>query len=82
MMLKARFVAPVTSPVIENGAIIVHGGLITAVGAARDLSDESVVDYGEAILCPGFVSARCMQMRTPSSFAFFAHAISASGSTV
>ncbi len=57
MMLKARFVAPVTSPVIENGAVIVHGGRIASVGAARGLFDESVVDYGEAILCPGFVNA-------------------------
>lgn len=57
MMLKARFVAPVGSPVIENGAVIFHAGRINAVKPARGLSDESVIDFGEAIIAPGFVNA-------------------------
>ena len=57
MMLKSRFVVPVNSPVIEDGAVIVHDGRIIAVGPADELNDESVIDYGDAAICPGFVNA-------------------------
>ena len=57
MMLKSRFVVPVDSPVIENGAVVVRNGRIIAVGPARQLADESVIDYGDAVICPGFVNA-------------------------
>lgn len=57
MILKARFVAPVDQPVIENGAVVTRDGLIIEVGRARDLADRTAVDFGDAAICPGFVNA-------------------------
>lgn len=57
MMLKARFVVPVDAPVIENGAVVVEGDRIAAVGAARELHSPPVTDYGDCVICPGFVNA-------------------------
>ncbi len=57
MLLKSRYVVPVDAPVIENGAVAIRDGRITAVGPARELTDEAVIDYGDAVICPGFVNA-------------------------
>lgn len=57
MILTARFVAPIDQPVIENGAVVIHDGLIGRVGRARELADRTAVDYGDAVICPGFVNA-------------------------
>ncbi len=57
MILKARFVAPVDQPVIENGAVVTRDGIIVDVGPARDLADRTAVDFGDAVICPGFVNA-------------------------
>ena len=57
MMLKSRFVVPVDSPVIEDGAVLVRDGRIIAVGPAGEPGNESVIDYGDAVICPGFVNA-------------------------
>ncbi len=58
MILKARFVIPVDGPVIENGAIAIEEGRITAVGRAREISsDPPTIDYEDAVICPGFVNA-------------------------
>ncbi|UCE60628.1 MAG: amidohydrolase family protein [Phycisphaerales bacterium] len=57
MMLKSRFVVPVDAPVIKNGAVVVEEGRISAVGPARDLPHGGVADYGDAVICPGFVNA-------------------------
>ena len=56
MKLTSRFVVPVDAPVIKDGAVIVRAGLIAALGPARDLADESMIDYGNAVICPGFVN--------------------------
>ncbi|MEK6799743.1 MAG: amidohydrolase family protein [Planctomycetota bacterium] len=60
MILVARYVVPVSSPVIENGAVEILQGRITAVGRRADLTrraDEQVTDYGDAVICPGLVNA-------------------------
>jgi len=57
MMLKGRFVVPVDGPVIENGAVILRNGRIEAVGPATSLYDKPVIDYGDGVICPGFVNA-------------------------
>ena len=59
MLLLARYVLPVSGPHIEDGAVLVRGSEIAAVGTrsdlVRDYPAEEVVDYGLAALMPGFV---------------------------
>ncbi|MDO8629736.1 MAG: amidohydrolase family protein, partial [Phycisphaerales bacterium] len=57
MILKARFVAPVDSPIIENGAVVIEDSRITAVGPAHELPAGKTADYGEAVIFPGLVNA-------------------------
>jgi cytosine/adenosine deaminase-related metal-dependent hydrolase len=63
MILRARTILPITAPPIENGAIVVSGNQIRAVGKLPDLkscfSDEEIFDFGEVVLLPGFVNAHC-----------------------
>src|SRR5262245_40606068 len=63
MLLRARLVLPVTQPPLENGAVEIRSGLITAVGRWEDLRSRAtpaeVVDLGETILLPGLVNAHC-----------------------
>lgn len=59
MLLLARYVLPVSGPHIEDGAVLVRGTDIAAVGSRSELvsayPDEEIVDYGLAALMPGFV---------------------------
>jgi 5-methylthioadenosine/S-adenosylhomocysteine deaminase len=59
MLLLARYVLPVDAPHIEDGAVLVRGTEIAAVGARdallKEYPDEEVVDYGLAALMPGFI---------------------------
>lgn len=62
MIFRARFVVPVDGPPIENGAIAVEAGRITAVGRMSDVqkvtaSGHEVRDFGDAVILPGFVNA-------------------------
>ena len=58
MIVKARFVIPVDRPVIDNGAVAFEDGRIIAVGQAGEMPDSPpFVDYGDAVICPGFVNA-------------------------
>jgi cytosine/adenosine deaminase-related metal-dependent hydrolase len=62
VILRARTILPVSQPPIENGAIVIAGNKIRAVGAWPDLKpevDEKVLDLGEVILLPGLVNAHC-----------------------
>lgn len=59
MLLAARYVLPVTGPPIEDGAVLVRGDEIVAVGPRaeleRDAPGEEMRDFGLAALMPGFV---------------------------
>ena len=59
MLLTARYVLPVSAPHIEDGAVLVRGDRIEAVGKRADLiaahPEEPVRDFGLAVLMPGFI---------------------------
>ncbi len=56
--LRARWVVPVEGPAIENGAVRIERGLITAVGRAGAVSGSGrVEDLGDVMVVPGFVNA-------------------------
>ena len=57
---RARWVAPITSPPIEDGWVDVGGGLILAVGAAGDVRGDHAgreIDLGSVCVLPGLVNA-------------------------
>lgn len=60
-ILTAAWVAPMSSPIIRDGAIAMRDGRIAGVGTARDLRsahpDAQVIDTGSSILLPGLVNA-------------------------
>lgn len=59
MILRARYVAPVDGPVIEDGFVAAEGGRIVEVGPwkkPRTTTGETL-DYGDAVITPGFVNA-------------------------
>ncbi len=61
-LIRARVVAPVTRPPLENGAVVVRGGRVRAVGHFAELGSRPAsrtVDLGEVILLPGLVNAHC-----------------------
>jgi 5-methylthioadenosine/S-adenosylhomocysteine deaminase len=59
MLLLARYVLPVAGPHIEDGAVLVRGDSIEAVGTRDELlaanPAEEVRDFGLAAIIPGFV---------------------------
>jgi 5-methylthioadenosine/S-adenosylhomocysteine deaminase len=59
MLLAARYVLPISSPAIDDGAVLVRGEDIVDVGTRDELSsrypDEEVRDFGRAVILPGFV---------------------------
>jgi cytosine/adenosine deaminase-related metal-dependent hydrolase len=62
LLLRARLVLPISRPPIPNGAVVVEGRRIAAVGSWRNLAGESrgkVMDLGESILLPGLVNSHC-----------------------
>jgi cytosine/adenosine deaminase-related metal-dependent hydrolase len=58
---SARWVLPIISPVIENGAVAFEGSGIIAVGPSREIVSRfpasRIEDFGQAALLPGFVNA-------------------------
>jgi cytosine/adenosine deaminase-related metal-dependent hydrolase len=59
LRISARWVLPVTSAPIENGAVLITAdGRIAAVGPADQVPGDSVghLDLGEAVLLPGLVN--------------------------
>lgn len=60
MIYAADIILPITSAPVENGAILVKGGRIAAVGARDPIcaqhAGEEVTDFGNAILMPGLVN--------------------------
>jgi len=66
MILRARTVLPITAPPIENGAVVVSGNKISAVGSWKEISAVAltspraeIIDLGETVLLPGLVNAHC-----------------------
>lgn len=63
MLLRARHVVTMDGPPLSDGAVLVRGNLVAAVGAWTDLrrehSGEEVIDLGETTLLPGFINAHC-----------------------
>jgi 5-methylthioadenosine/S-adenosylhomocysteine deaminase len=59
MLLCAKYVLPVSGPHLEDGAVLVRGDRIVAVGPRAELAaahtGEEVRDFGLAVLMPGFV---------------------------
>jgi 5-methylthioadenosine/S-adenosylhomocysteine deaminase len=57
---SARWVLPVTSEPIEEGAVAVDGARIVGVGARAEVSERfpsaGVEELGEAVIAPGFVN--------------------------
>src|ERR1700737_3540627 len=61
VIYAARWVLPIISPLIEEGAVGIDSSTIVAVGPRRDLlakfPEARVTDFGEAAILPGFVNA-------------------------
>ena len=59
-VLTARYVLPITSAPIFDGAVAIEGETIAAVGARNDLTsrfpDAAYEDFGEAAIMPGLVN--------------------------
>ncbi|MCX6926927.1 MAG: amidohydrolase family protein [Verrucomicrobia bacterium] len=62
LLLRAQVVLPVSQPPIPDGAVLISGRRIAAVGRWRDLSSRSLkhtLDLGYRVLMPGLVNAHC-----------------------
>ncbi len=62
MILRARVVLPLSSPPIQDGAVLIYGNRVARVGRWKDLSGDDrdeVVDLGDTVLLPGLVNAHC-----------------------
>lgn len=62
MILRAKWVVPVSHPPIENGAVAVEDGTIVAVGPVAEVTAAQggeIRDLGEAVLAPGLINAHC-----------------------
>jgi len=63
LLLRARAVLPVAAAPVDDGAVLVHGNRIAAVGRFADVRQEAAgvrpVDLGEAALIPGLINAHC-----------------------
>ena len=61
-ILRARHVLPIVAPAIPDGAVVVEGERIIAVGPFSELRavhSGDVLDLGEQVLMPGLVNAHC-----------------------
>jgi len=59
-ILTAKYVLPISTPPIENGAVAIQGTEIRAVGKLDEIIDRipaaQVEDFGQAAILPGFVN--------------------------
>lgn len=79
-ILRAAIVLPVTSPPIKDGAVVIGGALIEAVGKMDDIRRRNpslpVEDLGDVLLMPGLVNAHthleltCLRNVMPEGLAF------------
>jgi cytosine/adenosine deaminase-related metal-dependent hydrolase len=62
MILRARIVLPISRPPVENGAVLVSGNKIRAIGSWPDLQPHvtgEVFNLSEVILLPGLINSHC-----------------------
>ncbi len=62
LILRARIVLPIRRPPIEDGAVVIAGNRIAAVGRWRFIRARhsgTMFDMGEMIVMPGLVNAHC-----------------------
>ena len=62
LLLRARIVAPISRPPISDGAVLVNGSQIAAVGSWRSLKGrrcDQALDLGDSLILPGLVNAHC-----------------------
>jgi cytosine/adenosine deaminase-related metal-dependent hydrolase len=58
LTLYARHVVPVTSPPIDDGAVLIENGRVRAVGRRKEFDASGrIEDLGDVWLLPGFVNA-------------------------
>jgi cytosine/adenosine deaminase-related metal-dependent hydrolase len=62
MILRARSLITMDGPPIEDGAVVVRGNAIHAVGpwsSIAPFAPDAIVDLGERVLLPGLINAHC-----------------------
>ena len=63
MIVRAKILVSMDGPPVENGAVVVSGERIRAVGKFPELrkeyAHEEIVDLGEQALLPGLINAHC-----------------------
>jgi aminodeoxyfutalosine deaminase len=62
LLLRARIVVPVCQAPISNGAVLVTGSRVAAVGSWPRLKRrrcDQVLDLGDSVILPGLVNAHC-----------------------
>src|SRR5688572_32806932 len=62
MIIRARVVMPMAGEPIDDGAVVVEGNKVAAVGRLADVQRDQageVLDLGEQILLPGLINAHC-----------------------
>jgi cytosine/adenosine deaminase-related metal-dependent hydrolase len=59
MLITARWVVPVSSPPIENGAVLIENDRIVSVGLNQSQRRVEGIDLGDSVLFPGLVNAHC-----------------------
>ncbi len=78
---RARLLVPVSSPPVENGAVLVCGGTITDAGSFKHVSRQAppgtiTMDHGDVVIIPGLVNCHChlglswLQGQIPRSIGF------------
>jgi cytosine/adenosine deaminase-related metal-dependent hydrolase len=62
MIIRSRVVVSMSGEPIDNGAVVVEGNKVTAVGRFADVQRDhsgELLDLGEQILLPGLINAHC-----------------------
>jgi cytosine/adenosine deaminase-related metal-dependent hydrolase len=62
MIIRARYVLPMDQPPIDDGAVVVEGDKIVAVGKTSEIRAAhpgEMLDLGERVLAPGLINAHC-----------------------
>jgi cytosine/adenosine deaminase-related metal-dependent hydrolase len=73
---RAAWLCPIDQPPIRNGAVRVHDGRITEVGAGQFHDDHTLIDLGDVVVLPGLINAHThlelswMRDRVPSASSF------------